>query len=98
MNIAVIGTGYVGLVTGVVLAELGNHVICVDSDPAKVEKLRQGIPPIYEPGVEELLRRGLSEGFLTVTDSIGDATRASDIVFIAVGTAWGRRHTRSHRR
>src|SRR4028119_1011480 len=86
MKVAVIGTGYVGLVTGVVLADLGNDVICVDKDAEKVEKLKAGIPPIYEPGVEELLRRGLKDGFLTISDSIGDAVRASDIVFIAVGT------------
>jgi UDPglucose 6-dehydrogenase len=89
MKIAVVGTGYVGLVTGVVLAELGNDVICVDNDLAKVEKLRQGIPPIYEPGVEEMLRRVLNEGFLQVSTSISEATKASEIVFIAVGTPPG---------
>lgn len=86
MKIAVVGTGYVGLVTGVVLAELGNDVVCVDKDPAKVEKLRAGIPPIYEPGVEEMLKRSLRDGFLRISDDIGEATRASEIVFIAVGT------------
>lgn len=89
MKIAVVGTGYVGLVTGVVLADLGNDVICVDNDPNKLDKLRKGIPPIYEPGVEELLKKGLAEGFITISDSIGDATRQSDIVFIAVGTPPG---------
>jgi UDPglucose 6-dehydrogenase len=86
VNIAVIGTGYVGLVTGVVLAELGNNVICVDRDPAKVKMLSEGIPPIYEPGVEELLKRGLKSGFLVISDSTEFATKASDIIFIAVGT------------
>lgn len=86
MKVAVIGTGYVGLVTGVVLAQLGNDVICVDKDSEKVEKLRQGIPPIYEPGVEEMLRQGLKDGFLHISDSIAEAVRASDVVFIAVGT------------
>jgi UDPglucose 6-dehydrogenase len=86
MKIAVIGTGYVGLVTGVVLARLGNDVICVDKDLEKVEKLRNGIPPIYEPGVEEMLRHGLADGFLTISSSISDATQASEIVIIAVGT------------
>lgn len=86
MKIAVIGTGYVGLVTGVVLSTLGNDVICVDKDAAKVEKLRQGIPPIYEPGVEEMLQRSLEDGFLTISDSVAEATRKSEIVFIAVGT------------
>ncbi|HQU19922.1 MAG TPA: UDP-glucose/GDP-mannose dehydrogenase family protein, partial [Fimbriimonadaceae bacterium] len=86
---AVIGTGYVGLVTGVVLAELGNDVVCVDNDPEKIDKLRNGIPPIYEPGVEEMLKSGLRDGFLSISDSISEATRASEIVFIAVGTPPG---------
>jgi UDPglucose 6-dehydrogenase len=74
------------LVTGVVLADLGNDVICVDNNPEKLEKLRAGIPTIYEPGLEEIMKRVLSEGFLTISDSIADATRKSEIVFIAVGT------------
>lgn len=86
MKVAVIGTGYVGLVTGVVLAQLGNDVICVDKDKDKVEKLRQGIPPIYEPGVEEMLKQGLKDGFLQISESISEATKASEVVFIAVGT------------
>lgn len=86
MKVAVIGTGYVGLVTGVVLAQLGNDVICVDKDKDKVEKLKQGIPPIYEPGVEEMLKQGLKDGFLQISESISDATKASEVVFIAVGT------------
>lgn len=89
MKVAVIGTGYVGLVTGVVLANLGNEVVCVDNDPDKVAKLRQGISPIYEPGVEEMLQSNLSLGNLTISESIGDAVRASEIVFIAVGTPPG---------
>jgi len=86
MRIAIIGTGYVGLVTSVVLAELGNNVICVDKDPAKLELLRRGIPPIYEPGVEDLLKRGIKAGFIDFTDSIGYATEQSEVIFIAVGT------------
>jgi UDPglucose 6-dehydrogenase len=86
MKIAVIGTGYVGLVTGVVLAHMGNDVVCVDNDPEKVEKLRKGIPTIYEPGIEEMLKRALADGRLRISDSVPEATRASDIVFIAVGT------------
>ena len=86
MRVAVIGTGYVGLVTGVVLADLGNDVICVDNNPEKLEKLRAGIPTIYEPGLEEIMKRVISEGFLQISDSIADATRKSEIVFIAVGT------------
>jgi UDPglucose 6-dehydrogenase len=89
MKVAVIGTGYVGLVTGVVLAQLGNDVICVDNDKDKVAKLRDGIPPIYEPGVEEMLKQGLKDGFLTISESISDATKASEVVFIAVGTPPG---------
>lgn len=89
MKVAVVGTGYVGLVTGVVLADMGNDVICVDNDPEKLEKLRAGIPPIYEPGVEELLKRGLQEGFIQISDSVADATRASEVIFIAVGTPPG---------
>src|SRR5690349_15798525 len=89
MKVAVIGTGYVGLVTGVVLAEMGNDVICVDNDPRKVEMLKQGIPPIYEPGVEEMLKRTLQDGYLTISDSIAHATENSDLIFIAVGTPPG---------
>lgn len=86
MKVAVIGTGYVGLVTGVVLAELGNDVICVDKDPRKVEMLRAAIPPIYEPGVEELLKKTLKSGHLQISQSIPEAVGQSEIVFIAVGT------------
>lgn len=89
MKVAVIGTGYVGLVTGVVLAEMGNDVICVDNDPKKVEMLKQGIPPIYEPGVEEMLKRTLEDGYLTISDSIAEATEKSELIFIAVGTPPG---------
>ncbi len=86
MKIAVVGTGYVGLVTGVVLAELGNDVVCVDKDPVKVALLCRGEPPIYEPGIEELLKRGIAEERLRFSDDAAEAVRASEIVFIAVGT------------
>jgi UDPglucose 6-dehydrogenase len=86
VRIAVIGTGYVGLVTGVVLADLGNSVLCIDKDEAKVEKLRQGNSPIYEPGIEEMLSRTLSSGRLVIGTSIEEAARTCDIIFIAVGT------------
>ena len=89
MRVAVIGTGYVGLVTGVVLAELGNDVVCVDKDPRKVQMLRAGTPPIYEPGIEEMLKRSLKSGHLRISDSIADAVGVSEIVFIAVGTPPG---------
>lgn len=86
MRIAVIGTGYVGLVTGVALADLGNQVICVDTNPGKVALIRSGKSPIYEPGIEEFITRNLEEGRLSVTDDAAEATRQSEIVFIAVGT------------
>ena len=86
MRVAVVGIGYVGLVTGVVLAELGNDVICVDNNPEKVRMLSEGISPIYEPGIEEMLRRVLKSKHLHVTDSIEYATQNSEVIFIAVGT------------
>ena len=89
MRVAVIGTGYVGLVTGVVLAELGNNVICVDNDPRKIGMLKKGIPPIYEPGIEEMLKRTLEDGYFHVSDNIADAVEKSELVFIAVGTPPG---------
>ena len=89
MQISVVGTGYVGLITGVVLADMGNHVICVDNDRAKLEMLRKGVSPIYEPGIEELLARTQATGRLEFSDSIAAATQASDIIFIAVGTPPG---------
>jgi UDPglucose 6-dehydrogenase len=86
MNIAVVGTGYVGLVTGAVFADLGNDVVCVDKDAAKVEMLRAGQMPIYEPGLEELVHRNADDSRLTFTTDLAHAVRRSDIVFIAVGT------------
>jgi len=86
MKITVIGTGYVGLVTGVCLANLGNKVICVDIDKTKIEKLRNGIPTIYEPGLEELLVKNIKENRLYFTDSLEYGIKNSDIIFIAVGT------------
>jgi len=89
MKIAVVGTGYVGLVVGACLAESGNDVICVDKDEAKVKALRRGKIPIFEPGLEELVRRNKTEGRLTFTTVLGKAVKASDIIFIAVGTPQG---------
>ena len=86
MKVAVVGTGYVGLVTGVVLAELGNQVICVDNNPEKVQMLRDGKSPIYEPGIEEMLQRVLRSNHLRISTSIAEATEASEVIFIAVGT------------
>lgn len=86
MRIAVVGTGYVGLVTGVVLADLGNQVLCIDNDSEKIARLRQGISPIYEPGIEEFLRRNIDEGRLSFSESVADACEMAEIIFIAVGT------------
>ncbi len=86
MNVTVVGTGYVGLVTGAVFADLGNDVTCVDKDVAKIEGLRAGRMPIYEPGLEELVAGNVGDGRLSFSTDLGDAVRRSDIVFIAVGT------------
>jgi UDPglucose 6-dehydrogenase len=86
MKIAVAGTGYVGLVLGACLAETGNDVICVDKDASKISTLDAGRMPIYEPGLEELVRRNRAEERLRFTTDLDAAVRASDIVFIAVGT------------
>jgi UDPglucose 6-dehydrogenase len=86
MNICVVGTGYVGLVTGAVFADLGNEVVCVDNQPAKVEDLRAGRMPIYEPGLEEMVARNVSDRRLSFTTDLPGAVRRSVIVFITVGT------------
>ena len=89
MKIAVVGTGYVGLVVGACFAENGNTVICVDNDAAKIRALEQGRIPIYEPGLEELVTRNRREERLAFTTSLARAAAASQIVFIAVGTPAG---------
>src|SRR5688572_6564566 len=89
MKIAVVGTGYVGLVAGACLAESGNDVVCVDSDEAKVRTLRRGKMTFYEPGLEELVRRNRQEHRLTFTATLPKAVRDSAIIFIAVGTPQG---------
>src|SRR3972149_11370249 len=86
MNIAVIGTGYVGLVAGGCFAESGNDVWCVDNDASKIEKLRKGVIPIYEPGLPEIIERNVREGRLTFTTGIEAAVKKSLVVFVAVGT------------
>src|SRR2546425_2944446 len=86
MNICVIGTGYVGLVTGAVFADLGNDVICVDNVADKVETLRRGEMPIYEPGLEEMVLRNIADGRLVFTTDLIAAVRRSVIIFITVGT------------
>ncbi|HZT77885.1 MAG TPA: UDP-glucose/GDP-mannose dehydrogenase family protein [Vicinamibacterales bacterium] len=89
MRIAVVGTGYVGLVLGACLAENGNNVICVDKDQSKVDMLNAGRMPIYEPGLEEMVRRNDHEERLSFTSDLPAAVQSSQIVFIAVGTPQG---------
>ncbi|PAW79282.1 MAG: UDP-glucose 6-dehydrogenase [Verrucomicrobia bacterium Tous-C9LFEB] len=86
MNLAIIGSGYVGLVTGTCFAEVGHNVICVDNDAKKVEMLRAGRIPIYEPGLEDLIKKNVAAGRLSFTSSIQDAIDKSLVVFIAVPT------------
>ncbi|MEA3375592.1 MAG: UDP-glucose/GDP-mannose dehydrogenase family protein [Chloroflexota bacterium] len=88
-NITVIGAGYVGLVTGVCLADLGNRVVCLDIDEAKVEKLNQGEMPIYEPGLEDLVERNVKAGRLSFTTAYSEGLEGAEFVFIAVGTPEG---------
>src|ERR1700750_686365 len=89
MKIAVVGTGYVGLVLGACLAENGNDVICVDKDDAKIKTLEAGKMPIYEPGLEELVRRNHALERLRFTTDLPASVKSSSIVFIAVGTPQG---------
>jgi UDPglucose 6-dehydrogenase len=89
MKIAVVGTGYVGLVVGACLAENGNTVVCVDRDESKISTLQAGRMPIYEPGLGEMVRRNHGEERLTFTTNLPTAVKASEIVFIAVGTPQG---------
>ena len=86
MNICVVGTGYVGLVTGAVFADLGNEVICIDNQPEKVAELTAGHMPIYEPGLEEMVARNVADGRLSFSTDLADGVRRSVIVFITVGT------------
>ncbi|MFH1691937.1 MAG: UDP-glucose/GDP-mannose dehydrogenase family protein [Candidatus Omnitrophota bacterium] len=86
MNIAIIGAGYVGLVTGTCFAELGHSVICVDNDAAKIKALKNLKIPIYEPGLEEMVKRNYAHGRIVFTSDIGYAVKNSTIIFIAVGT------------
>jgi len=86
VNISIIGSGYVGLVTGACFSELGNKVICVDSNEKKIADLKKFIIPIYEPGLEELITNNVKRKRLIFTSSIKDAVRNSEVIFIAVGT------------
>lgn len=89
MNITIVGTGYVGLVTGTTLAELGNNVYCVDIDTTKVKKMQQGIVPIYEPGLEEMFLRNINSGRLFFTTDLKEAVDKSEIIYLALPTPPG---------
>lgn len=89
MNISVVGSGYVGLVTGTCFAETGNHVICVDNNKQKLEKLRNGIIPIFEPGLEPLFERNIKNKRLEFTNDLYDAVRKTDVVFLCLPTPQG---------
>src|SRR3970040_2059483 len=86
MNICVVGTGYVGLVTGAVFADPGNGVVWVDNDRATIEALKAGRMPIYEPGLEEMVARNVGDRRLSFTTDLGTGIRHGDVIFIAVGT------------
>jgi UDPglucose 6-dehydrogenase len=89
MKIAVVGTGYVGLVTGTCFAETGNQVICIDIDVNKIEKLNNGIMPIYEPGLETLFHRNKAEGRLQFTTNLKDGIKGAEVIFLALPTPPG---------
>ncbi len=89
MKIAMVGTGYVGLVTGTCLADMGNDVVCVDVDSGKIEMLRRGQIPIYEPSLEDLIKRNTARSSLSFTTDIREALEVSELCFIAVGTPMG---------
>jgi len=85
-KIAVAGTGYVGLVSGACLADFGNTVTCVDNNSEKIEALRKGSIPIYEPGLEDVVARNVASGRLSFSTDLAAAVKSNDVVFIAVGT------------
>ena len=89
MNIGVVGSGYVGLVAAACFAEVGNKVICVDVDRQKIENLKQGIVPIYEPGIETLVVENQKKGSLIFSTKLKDALDICSVIFIAVGTPMG---------
>ena len=86
MKLCMIGTGYVGLVSGVCFSDIGNTVYCVDKDNNKINSLNKGIVPIYEPGLEEILKRNHKKKKLIFTTNLEEAVNKSDIIFICVGT------------
>src|SRR5687767_3093196 len=89
MNVAIIGTGYVGLVTGACLADFGHSVLCVDTAASRIEALRSGTIPFFEPGLAEVVSRNAAAGRLRFTLDLADAVRTSSVIFIAVGTPEG---------
>ena len=86
MRVAMIGAGYVGLVSGACFAAFGHYVTCVDKDPDKIEALRRGVIPIYEPGLSDLVAANMHEGRLSFTTEIAASVQEADVVMIAVGT------------
>jgi len=86
MKLCMIGTGYVGLVSGTCFADIGNQVYCVDKDKLKIDKLNLGISPIYEPGLDELIKKNYLSKRLIFTTDLKKAVNSSDIIFICVGT------------
>ena len=91
MKITMVGTGYVGLVTGTCFAEFGHHVTCVDKLSDKIEKLTEGVIPIYEPGLDALVSKNLNDGHLRFTTNLAEAVASAEAVFLAVGTPSSRR-------
>ncbi|PHS02326.1 MAG: UDP-glucose 6-dehydrogenase, partial [Blastopirellula sp.] len=89
MKIAIVGTGYVGLVTGTCFADSGNDVTCIDINEEKIENLKQGIIPIFEPGLEELVKRNSASGRLKFTTDLASAVATADLVYLGVGTPQG---------
>lgn len=86
MRVTMVGSGYVGLVSGACFAQVGHDVICVDKDPAKIEKLKQGVMPIYEPGLDKLVLDNMKAGRLSFSTKLANSVAGADAVFIAVGT------------
>ena len=87
MNVTIVGTGYVGLVTGACLAELGNNVTCVDIDKSKVEMINKAKPPIFEKGLEDLLKKNIGKRLKATTHLSGDIDKKTEIIFICVESA-----------
>ena len=86
MRLAIIGSGYVGLVSGAGLSEVGHHVTCMDIDSGRIERLRKGIVPIFEPGLETMLLENAAQGRLQFSDSLPESVQHAEVIFIAVGT------------